>query len=183
MNRPLLLALACSAALSASAGAGYLAVIGPAPLRFDGRARPFPRALALLPPLLLQDPVPPVPPTNVVALTTTTNPPPAAVPVPVLVAHPVPIVTNLPVTTTLTVTNLPIVLPPFIMPPATGPLLSPMFDPNDPNSLLTAQMLIRYFRPLGTNGAGPGVIGPLFIPPPPAPPPLPPSSTIRYTTP
>ncbi len=171
MNRLLLLALTSLAALSASAGAGYLAVIGPAPLRFEGRARPTPRAIAMLPPLLMQDPVTPAPPTNVVALATTNPPPPTVTP---------PAVTNTALVTTITVTNPPIVLLPAPIPPATGPLLSPMFDPNDPNSLLTAQMLIRYFRPVGTNGAGTSVIGPLFLPPPPAPPP---ASKATYSTP
>ncbi len=171
MNRLLLLALISFVALSASAGAGYLAVIGPAPLRFEGRARPVPHAIAMLPPLLMQDPVPPAPPTNAVALATTNPPPPA-------VAQPIPVITNVAVAT-VTVTNAPIVFPPTAIPPATGPLLSPMFDPSDPNSLLTAQMLIRYFRPVGTNG-GTAVIGPLFLPPPP---PQPPSSKATYSTP
>ncbi len=175
MNRLLLLVLACFAALSASAGAGYLTVIGPAPLRFGGRARPVARALALLPPLLMQDPLPPAPPTNAVTQATVTNPPPETV----TVAPPAPVVTNLPVVTTLAVTNPPVVLLPGPLSP-TGPLLGPLFDPNDPNSLLTAQMLIHYFRPLGTNASGASVVTPLFTPPQPAPPP---SSTVRYSTP
>lgn len=185
MNRLLWLVLVCSLALSASAGVGYLAVIGPAPLRFAGRARPLPHALALLPPLVLEDPLPPAPPTNTVALLTATNPPPAvAIPVtmaPLVPALPiVPALTNPPLVTTLLVTNPVVPLLPFFPPPPTGPLLAPGFDPNDPNSLLTAQMLIHYFRPQGTNTAGTSVLGPLFIPPRPV---SPPSSTVRYTTP
>lgn len=175
MNRLLLLVLASTVALSASAGAGYLAVIGPAPLRFEGRTRPVPRALALLPPLLMQDPLPPAPPTNAVAQTTATNPPPETV----TVAPPAPVLTNLPIATTLTATNPPVVLLPGPLSP-TGPLLGPLIDPNDPNSLLTAQMLIHYFRPLGTNASGASIITPLFTPPRPA---SPPSSTVRYSTP
>lgn len=175
MNRLLLLVLASLVALSASAGAGYLVVIGPAPLRFEGRARPVPRALALLPPLLMQDPLPPVPTTNVVAQTTATNTTPETV----TVAPPAPVVTNLPIATTLAVTNPPVVLVPGPLTP-TGPLLGPLFDPNDPNSLLTAQMLIHYFRPLGTNASGASIVTPHFTPPRPA---SPPSSTVRYSTP
>lgn len=174
MNRTLVFVLACSAALSASAGAAYLAVIGPAPLRFEARARPVPRARALLPPLLMQDPLPPAPPTNAVTQTTATNPPPAMV----TTNLPVAVAPHLPVVTTVSVTNPPplVLLPGPLQP--TGPLLGPLFDPN---SLLTAQMLIHYFRPLGTNASGANVAVPLFIPPRPAPPP--PSSTVRYTTP
>lgn len=175
MNRTLVFVFACSAALSASAG--YLAVIGPAPLRFETRAQPFPRARALLPPLLMQDPLPPVLPTNAVTQATATNPPPAMM----TTNLPVAIVPNLPVAPVLPVTNPPVVLLPSALPPPTGPLLGPLFDPNDPNSLLTAQMLIHYFRPLGTNASGANVAVPLFIPPRPASPP--PSSTVRYTTP
>ena len=157
--------------LSASAGAGYLAVIGPAPLRFEGRLRPVHRVLALLPPLLMEDPIPPVPATNTVTQIAASDLPPAPE------APPVP---ALPIVTTLSITNPPIILLPGPLPP-TGPLLGPLFDPNDPNSLLTAQMLIHYFRPPGTNAPAAGVLGPLFIPPRPVAPP--PSSTVRYTTP
>ncbi|KAF0171169.1 MAG: hypothetical protein FD161_4383 [Limisphaerales bacterium] len=177
MNRPLLFVFACSAALSASAGAAYLAVIGPAPLRFEGKVRPIARALALLPPLLMQDPLPPAPLTNAVTQATATNPPPETL----TTNLPVAVVPHLPVVPTFPATNPPVVLLPGPLPPPTGPLLGPLFDPNDPNSLLTAQMLIHYFRPLGTNAAGASVAVPLFIPPRAAPPP--PSSTVRYTTP
>lgn len=177
MNRTLVFVFACSAALSASAGAAYLAVIGPAPLRFEARACPAPRARALLPPLLMQDPLPTALPTNAISQTTAPNPPPAMV----TTNLPVAVVPNLPVVTTVSVTNPPpVVLLPGPLQP-TGPLLGPLFDPNDPNSLLTAQMLIHYFRPLGTNASGATVGVPLFIPPRPAP--SPPSSTVRYTTP
>lgn len=181
MNRLFALVLSCPLALSASAGVGYLAIIGPAPLRFEPRPRPIPRALALLPPLQLEEPLSPAPPTNALALLTATNPQPAVVVAgPVGVAPITPVLTNLPLVTPLLVTNPIVPLLPFYPPPATGPLLAPGFDPNDPNALITAQMLIHYFRPQGTNVIGASVLGPLFLPPRPAPPP---SSTIRYTTP
>lgn len=181
MNRLFALVLSCPLALSASAGVGYLAIIGPAPLRFETRPRPIPSALALLPPLRLEEPLPPAPPTNALALLTATNPQPAvAVAGPVAVAPPAPALTNLPLATALLVTNPIVPLLPFYPPAATGPLLAPGFDPNDPNALITAQMLIHYFRPQGTNTIGTSVLGPLFLPPRPA---SPPSSTIRYTTP
>lgn len=177
MNRLLCLTFACSAALSASAGAGYLALIGPAPLRFEGRVRSPERARALLPTLVMQDAVAS---TNAVApelgtnaVTEVTASPPSIAP---SIAPPAP----LPVVTLLT--NLPpVTLLPTPLPPPTGPLLGPWMDPNDPNSLLTAQMLIHYFRPFGTNAPGTTVLTPLFSPPRPAS--SPPSSTVRYLTP
>lgn len=176
MNRMLVFVLSCSAAVSATAGAGYLAVIGPAPLRFETRPRPLPRALAILPPLVMQDPLPLAPSTNTVAEVPPPNPPPPAV----ATNLPVATITQVPIVPLLPPTNPPVVLVPTPLPPPTGPLLGPLFDLNDPNSLLTAQMLIHYFRPQGTNTSGTSVAVPLFIPPRPA---SPPSSTVRYTTP
>lgn len=179
MNRALVFVLSCSAALSATAGAGYLAVIGPAPLRFETRPRPLPRAIAMLPPLNMQDPLPPAPATNTVAEATPPSPPPPPPPA-VATNLPVATISQVPIVPLLPPTNPPVLLVPTPLPPPTGPLLSPLFDPNDPNSLLTAQMLIHYFRPQGTNAAGANIAVPLFIPPRPA---SPPSSTVRYTTP
>lgn len=177
MNRLLCLAFACSAALSASAGAGYLALIGPAPLRFEGRGRSPERARAQLPPLVMQDSAPstnavaPALGTNAVAEVTTPTAP---------IAPPVAPPQNLPVVALIT--NLPpVTLLPTPLPPPTGPLLGPWMDPNDPSSLLTAQMLIHYFRPFGTNAPGTTLLTPLFNPPRPAS--SPPSSTVRYSTP
>ncbi len=180
MNRPLCLALICSAALSASASAGYLALIGPAPLRFAGRARSVPQALARLPKLELEDPLPPVLLTNTVAVVTATNPPPVGVATVVTPPATPPVVTFPPAPPAPVATNPPVVFPPFLPPPPTGLLLGPLLDPNDPNSLLTPQMLIQYFRPQGTNAPGVSVLAPFFSPPRPA---VPPSSTVRYTTP
>lgn len=177
MNYPLLFALACSAALSASAGTAYLVVIGPAPLRFEGRPRPVPRALALLPPLPMHDPLPVAPPTNAVTQTTVTNLPAATV----VVSPPVPAPGQANPAGIPATNPPPLVVLPGPLPPPTGPLLGPWLDPNDPQSLLTAQMLIHYFRPQGTNAPGPTVATPLFIPPRPAG--SFPSSTVRYSTP
>lgn len=174
MNRALILFVALASALSASAGAGYLALVGPVPVRFESRVKPIAAARALLPPLLMQDPLPPTPATNTVAAPTE-NPPPPAPPTPPVV----PVVPP-PVAPTITVTNAPAPLPPAPIPPATGPLLSPLGGNYDPTSLLTPQMLIHYFRPQGTNAAGVNVLAPIFLPPPP---PTPPGSTVRYTTP
>jgi hypothetical protein len=175
MTKALFLLLACAAALSASAGAGYLAIIGPAPLRFAQRPKPVQLALAALPPLQMHDPEPVAPPTNIVTHVTATNAPQT-----ITNALPVEPVTNAIVVPAVVVTNLPVVAIQQPLPPPTGPLLGPL-DASDPNSLMTAQMLIHYFRPHGTNAVGVPIATPLFVPPRPAP--LPPSSTVRYTTP
>lgn len=177
----LLLFLAAAAPVGAAPGpTGYLPVVGPAPLRLTRRLPPPPPAT--LPPLLLTDPPiaerlsgqnpPPAPTTN-----TTANLPPEAANVPpvlptdaVLAGFPTP-ATQEPTAWSADPASAsePLPWPPSAQaPPTAGPTLSSAAP------IVTPQMLLQYFRPIGSNYVNGAWSIPVFVPP--VPPPAPQSS-------
>ncbi len=137
------------------AAGGYLALIGPAPLRFQ---KPAPVASLVLPPLLMHDPVLPPPEVDPVPAAAKPPEPPLGPPAPVL-----PTVLAAPQTNAVIV----------IVPPATV-LPTPAFDTNAP-PILTPQMLMHFFN--HTNRA-PSIVMPVEFNP--GRPPAAPSSTSTY---
>lgn len=151
-------------ALSATAGPGYLPVVGPAPLRFQAPPVPPPTEPIELPPLATVDPAPK--PATAPDAPVATNSTPAA---------PVP-----PDPAALSLDEAP--LDPPQAPPLTVPLLpnAPQTQPDQGS--MAAQLFLKYFTgQTGTNSTGITLIAPVgFIPP--MPQSAPPSSTAKFQT-
>ena len=144
-------------ALCASAGPGYLPVVGPPTLRFAPPSPPPPAVLIPLPPLAVVDPRPT---------------PPAADPL-------------APVVDSSIAAADPVLIDPFAVPPAAEPIPSPAtyVTPAVPvgTDNLVPQMFMKYFvGGAGTNGAGVSIFSPVnFVPPLPI---VPPSSSATFQT-
>jgi len=142
-------------ALCASAGQGYLPVIGPPALRFAPPSTPPPAVLIPLPPLAGVDP----------------RPTPSAV-------DPVPLATD----STNAAANQ-VLIDPFAVPQAAEPVLLPAPNLTSivPPETLVPQMFMKYFvGGAGTNGTGVSIFSPVnFVPPLPI---VPPSSSATFQT-
>lgn len=175
----LALLLLVAAPVSAAPGStGYLPVVGPAPLRLTRRLPP--PASASLPPLLLTDPTTaerasgddPAP-----APDPTTNLPTEAASVPPLLPTDA-VLAGLPPTATQELTAGPadpasaseaLPWPPSVPAPLPAGPAAPSAAP-----IVTPQMLLQYFRPIGSNYVNGAWSIPVFVPP--VPPPAPQSS-------
>ncbi len=163
-----------AASIAGAVPTPYLPAVGPSPLRFLSSQQPG-AGTSLLPPLLMNDPVPAAaPPTNSPVKAVAATPPatnaPSVVPTQARQTNAAPAV----------VTNAVVASPP---PPA-GPAF-PMVDSADLGKSMTPQMLMQFFKNSGatnqTNGATSAVVLPLFTPPKAVG--NPPSSTSTYRTP
>ena len=155
MMRPLSSVGLLVVALCASAGQGYLPVIGPPALRFAPPPPPLPAVLIPLPPLAVVEP----------------RPAPSAV-------DPAPLATNF-----TNAAADPVLIDPFAVPPVAEPV--PALAPNAtslvPPETLVPQMFMKYFvGGAGTNGTGVSIFSPVnFVPPLPI---VPPSSSATFQT-
>lgn len=157
MMRPLISAGFLVVALCASAGPGYLPVVGPPALRFASPPPPSPAVLAPLPPLAVVEPRPYAP---------TGEPPP-------LTADPTSAAAE------------PVLIDPFAVPPVAEPLPTPATNvtyavPVESEPLVP-QMFMKYFiGGTGTNANGVSIFSPVgFVPPLPI---VPPSSSATFQT-
>ena len=155
MMRPLSSVGLLAVALCASAGQGYLPVIGPPALRFAPPSPPPPTVLIPLPPLAVVEPRPTPFPSD----------PPA------------------PAADSASAAVDPVFIDPFAVPQAAEPV--PLLAPNvtsivQPETLVP-QMFMKYFvGGSGTNGAGVSIFSPVnFVPPLPF---VPPSSSATFQT-
>ena len=133
----------------------YLPVLGPAPLRIQKSNAPLPTLV--LPPLAMEDP----PPVQPMASPTTNNP---------VVKKGA---TSLP-TVKATADSAP---PPLEL---VNPPGEPMFSFGTAAPIITPQMLVRFFKAVGSNHLGGAWSVPVFVPP--SPPPSK-SSTATYQSP
>jgi len=155
-----------------SAAIGYLAKVGPVPLRFLPRIT----KIGVLPPLpdgsstpASNPQIPNPPPQSDSATAPQSATPPAQIP-----ADPASPLSDAPADQS----------PDSLLPVIENPAPDPASTPHSANDLLvvTPQMLIEYFKPVGssTNNAGVSVLGPVnFTPPTPA---VAPSSRAVYKT-
>lgn len=155
---------------------GYLAKVGPVPLRFQ----PRPTKIAILPPLPEDSPAPaanPSTPTPASDSNPIPDPKPGAPTESAPVEPPPP---TAPLSDLLEEKNTD-----SLLPRVETPAMIPDEKPHSANDLLviTPQMLIDYFKPAGgstTNTTGVSVLGPVnFMPPAPS---TPPSSRAVYKT-
>ena len=155
MMRPLSSVGLLVVALCASAGPGYLPVIGPPALRFAPPLPPPPAVLIPLPPLAVVEP----------------RPAPSAV-------DPVPLATDF----TNAAAN-PVLIDPFAVPLVAEPFptLAPNVTSILPPETLVPQMFMKYFvGGAGTNATGVSIFSPVnFVPPLPI---VPPSSSATFQT-
>jgi hypothetical protein len=169
------MAAAGGIATAKSAALGYLATVGPVPLRFQPRVT----KIGILPPISegspVSEPKPEVPnPPPVSTSEPTPENTPAQEPIP---AEPMPPLSDTPPVQ-------PDQTPDSLLPVIENPLPDPAQPPRSANDLLviTPQILIEYFKPVGssTNAAGVSVLGPVnFTPPTPT---IAPSSRAVYKT-
>jgi hypothetical protein len=156
MMRPLIPVGLLVVALCASAGPGYLPVVGPPPLRFAPLSPPSPAVLTSLPPLAVVEP----------------RPDPSAV-------EPLP-----PATATNAAVG-PVPTDPFAAPPVAVPLPTPAtnvpYGVPVESQPLVPQMFMKYFiGGTGTNANGVSIYPPVgFVPPLPI---VPPSSSATFQT-
>ena len=155
MMRPLSSVGLLAVALCASAGQGYLPVLGPPALRFEPPPLPPPAVLIPLPPLSVTEPRPT---------------PPAVDPLP-------------PATDSANAAVDPVFIDAFAVPPVAGPVRAPALivtSAVQPETLVP-QMFMKYFvGGAGTNATGVSIFSPVnFVPPLPI---VPPSSSATFQT-
>ena len=157
MMRPLISVGLLVVALRASAGPGYLSVVGPSALRFASPPAPPPAVLVPLPPLAAVEPHPTSPAAESL--------PPVADPTSAAVE--------------------PVLIDPFAVPPVPEALPTPAtnitYAAPVESEPLVPQMFMKYFiGGAGTNANGVSIFSPVgFVPPLPI---VPPSSSATFQT-